>query len=103
MLEGIETALGEVRHLIGELEKVLATSAGEASAQTQEAVADWRRTLKRAQERLEALQRRAGRQFADLGRTATRTVQDSPWRSVAIAAAAGLLVGLVLGRHDSRQ
>jgi len=100
MLEDFETIFSEVQHLITELEKLLAASAGEVSAQTQEAVANWRKTLRSAQQRLEKLRLHTGRRVADAARTATRTLHDSPWTSVAIAATAGLLLGLVLGRQD---
>jgi ElaB/YqjD/DUF883 family membrane-anchored ribosome-binding protein len=100
MLEGFETVVSEVQHLITELEKLLVASAGEVTAQTQEAVANCLNTLRSAQQRLEKLRLHTGRRVADVARTATRTLHDSPWTSVAIATTAGLLVGLLLGRQD---
>ena len=100
MREAFETAFSEVQHLITELEKLLSGSAGEVTAQTQEAVAKCRKALRSAQQRLEKLQLRTGRRVADAARTATRSLHDSPWTSVAIAATAGLVVGLLLGRQD---
>lgn len=100
MPESFETVFSEVQHLISELEKLLAASAGEATAHAEEAAANWHKTLKSAQQRLEKLRQHTRRRVTDAARTATHTLQDSPWTSVAIAATAGLLLGLLLGRQD---
>ena len=100
MRETFETVFSEVQHLITELEKLLSGSTDEVTAQTQEVVENCRKTLRSAQQRLEKLQLRTGRRVADAARTATRSLHDSPWTSVAIAATAGLVVGLLLGRQD---
>jgi ElaB/YqjD/DUF883 family membrane-anchored ribosome-binding protein len=100
MTDNIKTVFSDLQQVIAEVEKALAASAGDATAQSEEAVTSWRNTLKSAQDQLEALQRNTRHKFAGMAHSATHALHTNPWRSVALGAAAGFVLGLVLGSHN---
>jgi ElaB/YqjD/DUF883 family membrane-anchored ribosome-binding protein len=103
MVENMETVFSDLQQVIAEVEKTLAASAGNVTTQAEEAVTGWRKTLKNAQDHVEKLQRKTHQRFSDAARTATSALHTNPWRSVAIAAAVGLVFGLALSsHHESR-
>ena len=103
MATSVETVFGELQQVLGELEKLLAASSGGAKTHAEEAVTSWRHALKGAQGRLETLQEATRRQVADAARTASRALRDNPWKSMAIVAAAGVLLGLALGSQQPKE
>lgn len=50
----------------------------------------------------QAMQERVGETARDVSRSTDEYVHENPWKSIAIAAAAALLLGLIIGgsRHD---
>jgi len=48
------------------------------------------------------MQERVGETARDVSRSTDEYVHENPWKSIAIAAAAALLLGLIIGgsRHD---
>jgi ElaB/YqjD/DUF883 family membrane-anchored ribosome-binding protein len=100
MTDNMETVFSDLQQVIAEVEKGLAASAGDVTAQSQEAVTGWRNTLKGAQDQLETLQRNTRHRIAGVAHSATHALHTNPWRSVALAAAAGFVLGLVVGSHN---
>ena len=103
MATDMERVFSDLQQLIGELEKLLAASTGDARDHAEQAVANWRHALKGAQDRLEKLQEDTRQRVAEAVRTASQTLRDNPWKSVSIVAATGFLLGLALGHHDHAQ
>jgi ElaB/YqjD/DUF883 family membrane-anchored ribosome-binding protein len=103
MVTNVETVVGDLQQVLGELEKLLAASTGEAKAHAEEAVTSWRQALSGASDRLGKLQEATRRQVADAARTASRTLRDNPWKSMAIVATAGVLLGLALGNQQPKE
>ena len=99
-MTNIKTVLSDLQQVIAEVGKTLAASAGDVTAQTEEAVTSWRNTLKSAQDRLETLQRNTRHRIAGVAHSATHALHTNPWRSVALPAAAGFVLGLPRGSHD---
>jgi ElaB/YqjD/DUF883 family membrane-anchored ribosome-binding protein len=100
MTANMETVFSDLQQVIAEVQKVLAASAGDVTTPAEEAVTSWRNTLKSAQDQLETLRRNTRQRIAGVARTATHALHSHPWRSLAVAAAAGLVLGLALGSHD---
>ena len=74
-----------------------------ASAGTEKALrADLEAKLRDARQRLDHLQKDAVATSRAMARDADKYVRDNPWQSVAVAAGAGVLAGLVLGILLSR-
>lgn len=103
MVTNVETVFGELQQVLGELEKLLASSSGEAKAHAQEALGNWRHALNDARDHLEKLQETTRRQVADAARTASRALRDNPWKSMAVVATAGVLLGLALRNQQPKK
>lgn len=95
-----EVVFEDLQQLIEDLEKLLAASSGDARTHAEQAVTNWRKALQAAQDRLESLQDQTRKRVADAVRTAQRTLQDNPWKSLAIVAATGFLLGLALHSRE---
>lgn len=94
-----EKLAADLRTVIADAEELLALTSG----QTGEKVAALRvrmgenlRAARHKLEDLEAAMRERARQAA---RVTDDYVHENPWRSIGIAAGAGLLVGLLIGRR----
>lgn len=96
----VEKVFGELQQVLTDLEKLLASSTGDARNHTAQAVTNWRGALKGAQERLATLQESTRQRIAEAARTASHTLRDNPWKSMAIIAASGFLLGLAIRGHD---
>lgn len=95
-----ERFLSELQTLLGELEELLKESGEEVVADAGEAVASWHARVKGLQTRLNKLQGQAQDRVAAVAKSAQHVLEGNPWRAVAIAAAAGLLLGLALGSRE---
>jgi ElaB/YqjD/DUF883 family membrane-anchored ribosome-binding protein len=93
-------ALSDLQQLLQELDKLLTHSGGDVAGQAQKAVADWHHRAKAVHQRLSKLQGQAQAQVRTATKAVEESLQDNPWRAVAIAALAGLLVGLALGPRE---
>lgn len=99
MLGDIEAIVSDLQSLMTELERLLTRSTGDVASHAEEALATWRSTLQKAQDRLNQLLGQTHRKIENVGNSAEQAVHGNPWRSVAIAAAAGFLFGLALSTH----
>ena len=86
-MEAADNMMNDLRALIADAEELLRATAGEATPRVQEARARAEESLRQARERLEG----AGRQL-DL------KVREHPWAAVGVAAAIGLIAGILLSR-----
>jgi len=103
MISNKDTLHGDLQQVIGELEKLLTAATGDGKSHAEEALANWRHALKDAQGRLDVLQESTRQRIAAAARTATHTLRDNPWKSMAIVGATGFLLGLALRDHRSRE
>lgn len=94
-----EEILAELRTLVAEAEGM----AGNALDASDNAVASLRERYEAAQERLSAVYGRAKRRIVDGAAYADETIRENPYKTLAIVAGVGLLVGvLVTMRRSSR-
>jgi len=79
--------MDDLRAALADAEELLRATAGEAGPKVQEA-------RRRAEESLRAVRE----QMEGAGRDLDAKVRDNPWAAVGIAAAVGLLAGILLSR-----
>ncbi len=94
-----EKLTSDLKNVIQDAEELLKMAASDTGA---EAVALRERVqarLVRAKDRLQDLQAAAVERAKLAGRRADEHVHEHPWQSVGIAAAIGLLVGVLIGRR----
>lgn len=88
--------LAELHALVNEAEKMLGAALSE---HTDEAMHSLRERYGAAQERLGALCTDARKRVVAGARCADEAIRTHPYQSLALAAATGLLVGVLLGRR----
>jgi ElaB/YqjD/DUF883 family membrane-anchored ribosome-binding protein len=99
ILEQRERLMVDLKAVIADAEELLllsADQAGEGAAKLRERIQD---RLLRAREQLSAVQTSAVERAKAAGHAADDFVHDKPWQAVGIAAAVGVVVGLLIGRR----
>lgn len=93
----------DLRHLSDTVEELVDATAKDASSEMQDLHKRAEKRLKDTRERLEA---RGEQLYTDTRESLTqqadccdRYVRDNPWTSIGIGAAAGVVVGMLLGRR----
>lgn len=86
-MERTDHMLDDLRSLLSDVEALLRATADQAGPHVQEARERAEESLRSARERLEG----AGRQL-------DAQVREHPWAAVGVAAAIGLVLGILLGR-----
>lgn len=91
--------MDDLKRLVSDAESLLAQSTDQALEGADEGTQDLRRRLqsrlREAQHKLSDLQDQA----VEAGKAADRYVHDNPWTSIGVAAAVGLLVGVLVSRR----
>ncbi len=91
--------IDDLRAVVAEAETLLGAGAAEASGRAADLRARAGESVDRARARLEDLEADLTARAKQAGEDATQFVRDNPWPAVGIAAAAGLLVGVLLSRR----
>lgn len=86
--------MADLRAVVRDAEELLQATAGQGSAQLKELRARAEESLGAARARLQE----AGDEARKAARDIDEQVHANPWAAVGIAAAAGLLLGMLLGR-----
>jgi len=89
----------DLRRVVEEAEALLGAQAAEAGGRAGELRAKAGETVEKARARLEELEADLTARAKHAAEDATRFVRENPWPAVGIAAAAGLLVGVLLARR----
>jgi ElaB/YqjD/DUF883 family membrane-anchored ribosome-binding protein len=89
----------DMRAVVGDAEALLRAAGHEASEGAAEARSRLEESLHAAREAITRLERSARDQVRAAGRATDDYVHENPWRSIALGAAAGLLVGVIIGRR----
>jgi len=91
--------VSDVKDVLDDVEQLMrqaAAAGGQQATELRNRAAD---ALEKAQDRLDRLQRSAVRATRDAADTADQWVRDNPWGSIGLAAAIGLLIGVLVGRR----
>lgn len=91
--------LADLRLVVADAEELLRTTAGQAGEGAAELRARVQASLANARDGLAQAQEAALERARAAGRAADDYVHENPWRSIGVAAACGLVVGLLIGRR----
>ena len=91
--------MADLRTVISDAEELLRLGAEQTGASATEWRAKVEERISRAKVKLEDLQDSAVAKAKAAGHAADDYVHDHPWRSIAVGAGVGLVVGLLIGRR----
>jgi ElaB/YqjD/DUF883 family membrane-anchored ribosome-binding protein len=91
--------MDDLRNVVADAEALLAATAHDASDRAREARSRTSDSLEQARKRLEDLESEIKARATAAADEADAFVRGNPWRAVGIAAAVGVLVGVLLGRR----
>ena len=94
-----EKLMSDLKVVIADAEELLKMTAGQVGDKAAELRQRMQTRMEQAKGDLAALQDMALGTAKDAGRVADSYVHDNPWTAIGIAAGAGLLVGLLIGRR----
>ena len=92
---GMDQLKSDLKAIVADAEALMRSSAASASA----SATQLRERLREARHDLRDLQANAVNKTRAAGHAADDFVHDKPWRSIAVAAGVGLLVGMLIGRR----
>jgi ElaB/YqjD/DUF883 family membrane-anchored ribosome-binding protein len=95
-----EKLIHDMRAIASDVEALLRATAGSANSAIAEAHSKVEESVRLAKENLAAVSRQASRDVRAAGRAADDYIHDNPWTVISIAAGAGVLLGLLLGRRS---
>jgi ElaB/YqjD/DUF883 family membrane-anchored ribosome-binding protein len=94
-----EKLVSDMRAVMSDAEELLSLGAGDVSESARGLKERLRSNLGRAKDSLVDMQAVAGEKVKAAGYAADEYVHENPWRSVAVGAGVGLVVGLLIGRR----
>jgi len=95
---GVDKLVSDLQTLVADAESILLTTADDASDKAAETRARIRATLTEAREQIERIEEKVMFEAKVAAREADRFVRDRPWQAVGIAAAVGLVIGVLVSR-----
>ena len=95
----VDKLLQDLQTVVADAEALLKATANQAGEKVQEARAKAAESLTAARERLAQVKDSALDQARELVDNGEEFVKENPWKAVGIAAAAGVLIGLLLRRR----
>ena len=93
------TLIDDLRTVVADAEALVAATAGDVSDRAKNARQRASDSVETARARLAELEADLKRRAKAVKDDATHYVQDNPWQSVGVAAAVGIVVGVLLGRR----
>jgi ElaB/YqjD/DUF883 family membrane-anchored ribosome-binding protein len=91
--------IDDLRAVVAEAEALMGSTVGEAGERVREARHRAAESVDKARARLTDLESDLGGKADAAAEEALRFVRDKPWQALGLAAAVGLIAGLVLGRR----
>ena len=89
----------DLRTVVADAEALLSATAHDASEKARDARERASGSVEQARKRLEELEEDLHARAKAAADDAGRYVKDNPWQSIGIAAAVGVVIGLILGRR----
>ena len=93
------TLIDDLRAVVADAEALVSATAGDASDRAKTARQRAADSVETARARLAELEADLKRRAKAAKDDATHYVQDNPWQSVGVAAAIGVVLGVLLGRR----
>ncbi len=94
-----KTLIEDLRSLVADAEALVAETAGDASDRASAARRRAAGSVESARARLVEIEDDLKKRAQAVKDDATQYVQDNPWQSIGVAAAVGIVVGVLLGRR----
>lgn len=91
--------MDDLRAVVADAEALMAATAHDASDKARDARHKAASSVEQARARLEEFEDELTSRAKAAAEDAHRYVRDNPWQSLGVAAAVGVLVGLLLGRR----
>jgi ElaB/YqjD/DUF883 family membrane-anchored ribosome-binding protein len=91
--------MDDLRAVVAEAEALLGATEGAAGERAREARHRVSETIDKARERLGEFEEDLGKRARAAADDATRYVRDNPWQAVGVAAVAGIVIGVLIGRR----
>lgn len=91
--------LDDLKAVVNDAEELLKATAGQAGEKVSAARARAEASVRAARKRVTELQEDVLTQTKEMAEEADKYVRKNPWQAVGIAAAAGLIVGLMISRR----
>lgn len=95
----MQTLKADLATVMRDAEALMKASAEQGGAKAEEARAKIRESLQGAKARLLEAEKNAVRHGEEAVAATEARIKDNPWQSVGIAAAVGLVIGVLLGRR----
>ena len=89
----------DLRNVVADAEALMAATAHDASDRAREARSRASESVEQARKRLDQLEGEIKVRAKAAADDANAFVRDNPWRAIGIAAAVGVVVGMLLGRR----
>ena len=94
-----EKLVSDLQAVVQDAEELLRATAGQAGEKVTAARERAAESVRAARERIDELQEDVTERAQELADTADSYVRKNPWQAVGVAAAAGLVIGLLLTRR----
>jgi ElaB/YqjD/DUF883 family membrane-anchored ribosome-binding protein len=94
-----EKLMDDLRTVVRDAEALLQATAAQTGDKIDSARARATESLQKARQRLAALEKEAMNEVREVAASADNYVHKNPWQAVGMAAGAGLLMGLLIGRR----
>ena len=91
--------MDDLRTVVADAEALLSATAHDASEKARDARERASGSVEQARKRLEELEEELKARARAAADDAGRYVKDNPWQSIGIAAAVGVVIGLILARR----
>jgi len=89
----------DLHTVVRDAEDLLKATASQAGEKIQQARARAEESVRQAKERLAGVEEEALARARAIANDADKYVRDKPWQAVGLAAAVGLVLGLLIGRR----
>jgi ElaB/YqjD/DUF883 family membrane-anchored ribosome-binding protein len=96
---GTERLMADLQAVVRDTENLLKATAGDASERAAKARAHAEESLHKARARMSELEHDLAARTREAAHKTNAYVHDNPWPSIGVAAAVGLLVGLLISRR----
>ena len=94
-----ERLLDDLKSVVNDAEELLKATAGQAGERMSEARSRAEASVKKARKRMSDLQGDLIGQTKEVADQADAYVHKNPWQAVGVAVAAGVILGLIIGRR----